>query len=77
MALEISLTVLAAVVIALVQIAKSLGLDSKYAGLLAIVLGIAGTLSLTFSQGIASVIFTGVVVGLSACGLYSQKKKLF
>lgn len=72
--LEISLAVITAVVIALVEVAKKVGLPSRWAPVLSIVLGVVGLLSLTFFQPVTTVVFTGLVVGLSACGLYSGVK---
>jgi hypothetical protein len=68
---ELSLTIITAVVIALVEVAKQLGLPTKWCPVLAILIGVGGLLGLSVSRPITEVIFTGLVVGLSAVGLYS------
>ena len=73
---EITLSIITACVIGLVQLAKNIGLDSKWAGLLAVLLGIVGTLGLAYYTTFSATIFTGIVVGLSAAGIYSTGKKL-
>jgi len=72
--LNITLTVITAVVIALVKIAINSGMPKRFSPVLAIVLGIASLLGLTFLEAPVSVIFAGIVVGLSACGLYDLGK---
>lgn len=76
MTFEITTAVLTALVIGIVEIAKQIGLNTKYAGLLAVILGILATLGLSFFQVTTTVIFTGIVIGLSAAGLYSGAKAL-
>jgi hypothetical protein len=67
------LTVLVPIIVAIVQAIKmAFNMDSKFAPLLSIVLGIAyviviGNLPLTEEIGI------GILAGLSASGLYSSK----
>ena len=75
MAIEITLSIITAIVIGLVQVAKTMGLPSRYAPLLAIILGVLGLLVITWFAPEAKVVFTGIVVGLTACGLYSGVKK--
>ena len=76
MTFEITTAVLTAFVIGIVEIAKQIGLNTKYAGLLAVILGILATVGLSFFQVTATVIFTGIAIGLSAAGLYSGTKAL-
>lgn len=66
-----------AVIIALAEVIKSLGLDIKYIPLVDVVLGLAsgifvywGTYDLTTS------IMIGIIYGLSACGAFSGYKNL-
>jgi hypothetical protein len=63
-------------IIALVQLAKQMGFPSKYAGLLAAVMGIAGGAAdaIWGSSRLISDIMTGLVAGLSAAGLWSTVK---
>lgn len=70
-AFEISLAVLVAVVIGLTEVGKNIGLPTRYAPLLAIACGIVGTIGLSFFELTATTIIVGIVVGLTACGLYS------
>ena len=69
----ITIAIVVPVIIALVSIIKGVGMDSKYAPILAILLGIAFLLSggegTTFMK-----IFEGILAGLSASGLYSGAK---
>jgi len=59
------------VVVALVQIAKGLGLTTRYAPLLSLVLGVGILLALGEPW------LAGIIVGLSASGLYSGGKTAF
>ena len=66
--------IVSALVLGLVQVAKKAGMSSKYAPLLAVILGIvlAGLLG-GFTADVC--INTGLVAALSAMGLYSGAKK--
>lgn len=61
-----------AVVTALVQIIKGLGLPTNFAPLVAIFLGV--TAALSFGSLSPESVFEGIVYGLSAMGLYSGTK---
>lgn len=73
--MELSATFAALVptVMALVSAAKGIGLDSKYAPIVAVVLGAIGVY-LTGSHEIAEVVMQGFLIGLTASGLYSGVK---
>lgn len=60
------------IVLALVQACKTIGLDGKFAPFLAIVLG--GVLYGFQTGQIVGAIMPGVVIGLSASGLFSGSK---
>ncbi len=64
------------VVIGLVELAKSLGLPVKYAGLLGVAIGVAGGIAsyLFVDSTAAANIALGLLAGLSASGLYSSVK---
>ena len=62
------------VIIALVQVAKGLGLASKWAPVLAILLGV-GLLALV-ELSLPVTIIGGILAGLSASGLYSGTKSV-
>lgn len=66
---------------AIVQLAKELGLPTKYAGLasIAVCAGVLGLVELRSHQtagGIASWLLMSLVYGLAAAGLYSQAKRV-
>lgn len=74
----VSITV---VVPALVEIAKQLGLPSRYAGAAAILIAVALVMIGGFASGagfdprqIATWCLAGIVYGLAAAGLYSQTR---
>lgn len=64
-----------ALIVGLVQVAKRLGLPSRFAPLLSLLLGIA-LVSLGLKGISAASIFSGLIVGLSASGLWSGTKAL-
>lgn len=74
MALEIGL--LAAIVFGLIEIAKRVGMPSKFAPALAVVLGILLNW-LSGWQGVGNVIVGGIIAGLSAVGLFSGTKNTY
>jgi len=61
--------VLVPVVLGLVQTAKVVGVNSRYAPLISLVLGVAGTFLLGHLD-----ILQGIVIGLTASGLFSGTK---
>ncbi|MGH0448485.1 holin [Bacillus mycoides] len=67
------ITVMIGIVIGLSQIAKTIGLQTKYVPLLNLTLGILlGVLFLPFD--IKMNVFQGIIIGLSASGLYDHSK---
>lgn len=71
--IEISFTILIAVVIALTQIVKGFGIDSKYLPLVSLILGVLG--GIVFLDGLLKeTILYGAIIGLSASGLFDQSK---
>lgn len=70
-----SLSVSVAVVIGLVEVYKRVGGPSQFAPLVAVVLGI-GAAFVFPAATIPVTIFTGIIIGLSACGLYSGTKSV-
>lgn len=69
MDISVSFIILVPIVLGLVQVAKISGLNSRWAALLAIALGIGGTV---FAGGLN--VLQGIVVGLSSAGLWSGTK---
>ncbi|EOO19713.1 hypothetical protein [Bacillus cereus] len=69
----VSLAVLIGIVAGLSQIAKTIGLKTKYVPLLNLTLGIV--LGVLFLGGdIKTNVFQGIIIGLSASGLFDHTK---
>ncbi|MEH7220531.1 holin [Bacillus toyonensis] len=67
------ITVMIGIVVGLSQIGKTIGLQTKYVPLLNVTLGILlGVLFLPFD--IKMNVFQGIIIGLSASGLYDHSK---
>lgn len=64
--------ILVPVIVGLVQATKVIGLDSRFAPMVAVVFGVVGAFVLAGVSGGSAI--GGVVAGLSACGLYSGTK---
>lgn len=76
--MEISAQFLALVpiVLGVTQVIKKSGLSTRYAPLVSLVLGVVGVFVLG-GETLSQVILSGLVVGLSSSGLYSQTTKTF
>lgn len=70
--LDVSLLI--AVVLGITEAAKRAGMDSKWAPFLSIALGVAYTVAFG-EKDLATNIMGGIMVGLSASGLYSGTMK--
>ncbi|HDR7432614.1 TPA: holin [Bacillus anthracis] len=69
----IEISVIIAVVVGLSQIAKTIGLQTKYVPLLNLTFGIV--LGVLFLGGdIKTNVFQGIIIGLSASGLFDHTK---
>lgn len=69
-------TICVALVIGLTAVAKRIGMGSRFAPLLAVVLGIGLNVIAKFAgPDVASIIVGGIAVGLASCGLYDFGKK--
>lgn len=62
------------VIIGLVELLKKLGLPEKFSALASLILGVACGFIYVAPGDPAQAVLTGVVLGLSACGLYSGTK---
>jgi ABC-type uncharacterized transport system permease subunit len=64
------------VIVGLVQLAKQIGFNSKYGGVLAVVLGLCLSLGFSYFSDVTAfkAVVTGLALGLSAAGLYSTTK---
>lgn len=65
-----------AIVIALAEVLKKLGINSKYIPLFDLGLGLLSGLFVYSDLGIIQSIVVGLAIGLSACGLFSGVKNL-
>lgn len=63
------------IVVALVEMIKRAGLSPKYAPLVSVVLGV-GMFAIFGVGETLPVLFEGLIVGLSASGLYSTSKSM-
>lgn len=65
------------IIIALVQVAKMMGVSGRYLPLLAIALGIAASYFYVFPDDPKRSVLEGIVMGLTAVGLWSGVKNTF
>jgi hypothetical protein len=65
------------VVIGLVEVAKRIGVPEKFAPLVSLILGLGlSFLGFVANPDLASTIIGGIIIGLSAVGLYSGTKNV-
>lgn len=76
MDIQISLSILIPVVLGIVQAVKMAGLNERYAPLLALALGVSGVFLVTHVVAGQNVV-SGLIIGLSAVGLWSGVKNTF
>ncbi len=70
--------VIIAIIIGLVSIAKKLGLESKFAPVLALVLGVGINLVVKYlGAETGELVVGGIIAGLTSMGLYSGTKATF
>lgn len=70
----IEITVIIAVIIGLGQILKQVGVPNKFLPVISLVLGIIGGVFFGGAETMEGNIMTGLMIGLSASGLYDQTK---
>lgn len=70
----LDITIAVPVIVALVSILKTAGLDSRYAPLVSVLIGTVAFYFFGESVDIKTNLFVGLVSGLSASGLYSGAK---
>lgn len=75
--MEYTEAVIIAIIVGLVEVMKQSGLPKKASPLVAIGLGIAGGMIYLFPGDPRAGVFMGLVMGLSASGLYSGSKSIF
>ncbi len=70
--------VIIAIIIGLVSIAKKLGLESKFAPVLALILGVGINLVVKYlGAETGELVVGGIIAGLTSMGLYSGTKATF
>lgn len=70
----IELAVIIAVLVGVSQIVKGLGLPKKYVPAVNVVLGVIAGLTMVEAPTIQEKVLYGIIVGLSASGLFDQSK---
>lgn len=67
-----------AIIVALVQIIKSFGLEQKYSPIVAIIIGVGLSVAYSYygTEKLFESIVLGIVAGLSAVGIYSSAKNI-
>jgi hypothetical protein len=76
MPVEVYGVLLAPLIVGVVEVAKRAGLPARLAPLLALALGVGIIGAVTARPEAARVVLWGVMLGLSACGLYSGGRAL-
>lgn len=74
--MEYTEAIIIAVIVGLVELLKQAGLPKKASPLVALAFGVAGGVIYLFPGDVKAGIFMGLVMGLSASGLYSGGKAL-
>lgn len=74
--MEYTEAIIIAVIVGLVELLKQAGLPKKASPLIALAFGVAGGVIYLFPGDVKAGIFMGLVMGLSASGLYSGGKAL-
>lgn len=74
--MEYTEAIIIAVIVGLVELLKQAGLPKKASPLVALAFGVAGGVIYMFPGDVKAGIFMGLVMGLSASGLYSGGKAL-
>lgn len=72
---QITVSGISLAIIAIIAMLKQFGLPTKWAPLVGIGFGILAVLAVAFFEPTAQLIFTGIVIGLSALGLYDTGAK--
>lgn len=66
-----------ALIIALAEVAKNLGVDKKYIPLLDLAIGLVGSFFIYSDLTVVYRVLVGLALGLSACGLFSGIKNTY
>ena len=68
--------VIIAIITGLIEVFKKLGLNTKFAPVISVILGLFFTFYVANYTINADIVINGLIIGLSACGLYSGAKTL-
>lgn len=68
--------IIIAIITGLIEIFKKLGLNTKFAPVISVILGLFFAFLCGEYTVIADIVINGLIIGLSACGLYSGAKTL-
>jgi len=72
---QISTAAISAAIIGILAIIKGFGINTKWIPLIGVALGVLAMLGVSYFESTATVIFTGIAIGLSALGLYDVGDK--
>ena len=70
----VAIPVLGAVILGIVEVAKEMGLNKRFIPVLALVLGVVGSLAMMYNNDVITAVIVGLITGLSAMGLFSGAK---
>ena len=68
--------VIIAIITGLIEMFKKLGLNTKFAPVISVILGLFFCILCGESYSYSDIVINGLIIGLSACGLYSGAKTL-
>lgn len=71
----ITVTVLVAITIGIVEVAKQFGVDKRWCPIIALLSGVLLTVGLSLFETTFTTVVTGLTIGLSASGLYDIGKR--
>ena len=72
---QVSTAAISAAIIGILAIIKGFGINTKWIPLIGVALGVLAMLGVSYFESTATVIFTGIAIGLSSLGLYDFSKK--
>jgi L-cystine uptake protein TcyP (sodium:dicarboxylate symporter family) len=75
--MQLNESIIVPIIMAIVELAKSVGIPKKFSALLSVVVGIVIGIFYLHPLEIKLGIFEGIVYGLTASGLYSGAKNTF
>lgn len=64
------------VIMGLSELLKKIGIDAKYIPVVDLIFGVLAGVFYVYPTDIKAGVFFGIIIGLSACGMYSGAKNL-